>query len=252
MRRSAFSQRKESSASSTQNPGGHAAIVLHEGGFQRIDEDSVELICEAQQRRLIHKKPFRTIGNAIDISPQLFKVHANAGTQTAEEHSAGFDHAPEFFEHSQKVLIVARKVQYGGAEHHIGKTLREGHLFDPSDLKIFAGQSRAKRSRKLTYVLNRGGFFVDSEDVASAAQQVDQVATITASGIEHDHSGRNVAAQNLIEEVDVDLTELFLKIQRNLFSDAQGNQRFLNQERVRLAGCELTFPAQPESVGPAG
>jgi hypothetical protein len=52
------------------------------------------------------------------------------------------------------------------------------------------------------------------------AQQVDQVPPVTASGIEHSHARCNIPAQNLVEDIDIDLPELLLYAQgqRDTFS----------------------------------
>jgi len=64
------------------------------------------------------------------------------------------------------------------------------------------------------------GILIQCEDLASLAQQVDQVSSVAASGVEHTHTGRNVSAQNLVEDINIDLTELLLYAQgqRDTFS----------------------------------
>jgi len=52
---------------------------------------------------------------------------------------------------------------------------------------------------------------VQGEDLAPFAQQMHQVAPVAASGVEYTHAGHDVSAQNLVEYVDVYLTEVFLK-----------------------------------------
>ena len=47
--------------------------------------------------------------------------------------------------------------------------------------------------------------------IAALAQQIHQIASITASSIDHAHLRRDVAAQNLVEDVNVDAAELLLK-----------------------------------------
>jgi hypothetical protein len=39
---------------------------------------------------------------------------------------------------------------------------------------------------------------------------VDEVSSVTASGVEHAHAGTDVPAQYLVEDVDINLPELFL------------------------------------------
>ena len=61
-------------------------------------------------------------------------------------------------------------------------------------------------------VVHGCGILVDGEDLAAFAEQVDEVAAVAASGIDNGHAGLDVAAQDLIEDVDVDLAELFLDV----------------------------------------
>ena len=62
-------------------------------------------------------------------------------------------------------------------------------------------------------MLHARGILVDREDLATFAQQVNEVAPVSASGVKHAHAGLNVAAQDLIEDVDIDLAELLLNVQ---------------------------------------
>jgi hypothetical protein len=55
------------------------------------------------------------------------------------------------------------------------------------------------------------GIFIDCEDLAAGAEEMNEVAAVAASGVEDGHAGFDVAAQDLIEEVNVDLAELLLK-----------------------------------------
>jgi hypothetical protein len=41
---------------------------------------------------------------------------------------------------------------------------------------------------------------------------MDKVASIAASGIEHAHARHDIAAQDLIEDIDIDLPELLLNV----------------------------------------
>src|ERR1700733_10163446 len=56
---------------------------------------------------------------------------------------------------------------------------------------------------------------VQGKDLAALAQQMHQVAPITASGIQHPHSARNIPAKDLIEDINIDLPKLLPKIQRH-------------------------------------
>jgi len=62
-------------------------------------------------------------------------------------------------------------------------------------------------------VVNARGIMIQSKHLAPFAQEVDQIAPVTASGIEHTHAGGYVSPQNLIEDVNVNLPELLLDAQ---------------------------------------
>ena len=51
---------------------------------------------------------------------------------------------------------------------------------------------------------------VQREDLAAFAQQMNQVAPVTAAGVENPHARQDIPTQYLIEDVDIDLPELFL------------------------------------------
>jgi hypothetical protein len=51
--------------------------------------------------------------------------------------------------------------------------------------------------------------------LAPFAQQVDKVAPIPASRIQYAHPACNVAPQDLVEDVDIDLSKLLLNVQRH-------------------------------------
>jgi len=54
---------------------------------------------------------------------------------------------------------------------------------------------------------------IDGDYFAAFAHQVNQVPSETCAGIQHAHRRGDVSAQNLIEQVNVDLAELLLKCQ---------------------------------------
>jgi hypothetical protein len=85
-------------------------------------------------------------------------------------------------------------------------------LLDGADLKIFRGQVGLEGRGELADVVHGCGILVDGEDLAALAEQVDEVAPVAASGIDDGHAGLDVAAEDLIEDVDVDLAELFLDV----------------------------------------
>ena len=53
---------------------------------------------------------------------------------------------------------------------------------------------------------------VHGVDVEALAQQVDEIASAATAGVEHAHARADPAAQQLVEQVDVDVAELRLEI----------------------------------------
>ena len=60
-------------------------------------------------------------------------------------------------------------------------------------------------------LLDGGGVLVGGEDLVAFAEEVDEIATGAAAGVEDTHAGVDVAAEELVEEVDVDVAELLLE-----------------------------------------
>jgi hypothetical protein len=189
-----------------QDPGGHAAAALDDGGFEGIDQFGVSLASEGEEHGFIDKEPPGG-SDAVDAVAERLEVHADAGGETAEEESAGTQYAPEFAEHGVEVLAGAGKVQDGATEDDVGDGVGEWHLLDGSDAEVLRGCW----VREITYLVHSLGIGVDGEYFGALAQQVDEIASGAAACVEDAHGGRDVAAKNLIEEIDVDLSELFLK-----------------------------------------
>ncbi|MFP5233025.1 MAG: hypothetical protein ACLGQX_10430 [Acidobacteriota bacterium] len=54
--------------------------------------------------------------------------------------------------------------------------------------------------------------YINAEHLATMAHQVNQVPSRARAGIQHAHRRGDVPAQNLIEEVNVDLAKLLLSV----------------------------------------
>jgi len=64
-------------------------------------------------------------------------------------------------------------------------------------------------------MLHSVGVRVENRYLASRTQQVDEIASIAAASIEDAHFGGDVSTEDLIEDVDVDLSKLLLDGQRH-------------------------------------
>jgi hypothetical protein len=108
------------------------------------------------------------------------------------------------------MFFVASKMEHRVADHHIGKSVWEGHPLNQSGLKVIRGQAGRKRSGKLTKMIDSDGGLVDRKDLATFAQQMHQIPSISAAGVEDAHARGDIASQDLIEDVNINLPELLL------------------------------------------
>ena len=114
-----------------------------------------------------------------------------------------------------ELLIVAREMKHGIADDNISANASgNGIRSIAPNWKLLSGSPGPRDFEQIADVLNAVGISIQCEDVASLAQQMHEIAAVAASGIEHAHTRRNISAQNLIEDVDIDLAELFLDIHR--------------------------------------
>lgn len=115
------------------------------------------------------------------------------------------------------MLLISSEVKYRATDDNIDKGVREGYLFNGSNLKIFCRESSSQRSGKPSYVLYAIAVLIECKYLAAFAQQMDQIAPISASSIKNTHSRCDVPSQNLIEDINVDMSKLLLNIQCHAF-----------------------------------
>jgi hypothetical protein len=80
-------------------------------------------------------------------------------------------------------------------------------------------------------VINRLRVLVQRENLTAFAQQVNEIASISASSVEHAHAGADVPAQYLIEDINIDLPKLFLHGQSH--SDTFSVDRDLTKQPLK-------------------
>src|ERR1035437_9353770 len=114
--------------------------------------------------------------------------------------------------------LITRKVKHGIANYHIRKSIWKRHVFNGSDLKVPGRQPGRERSRQTANMLNTLGIGVQCKHFAAFAHQVDQVASVAAPGVEYAHGGRDIAPQDLVEDININLPELFLNAERHAAS----------------------------------
>ena len=104
------------------------------------------------------------------------------------------------------------EVQDRAADDDVGERFGKRHAFDRLVTKVAGRQLRRECLRQALYRLDRRRVAVGSEDLIAGAQQKDDVAAAAASGIEDAHARPDSPAQQLIEQVDVDVAELFAEV----------------------------------------
>ena len=60
-----------------QDPRRHAAIILHDGRLQRIDEHGIHLFDQVQEHLFVHQVPLRTVANDEAIAADSLEVHSD-------------------------------------------------------------------------------------------------------------------------------------------------------------------------------
>ncbi len=115
---------------------------------------------------------------------------ADGGGEAGEEDAAGFEGAPELGEHGVEVGFVAGEMEDGVGDDEVEMVVGEGQSFDG-----FATEVDGIRLG--------GGVLIDGEDLVSIGEEVREVASAAAAGVEDAHAGLEAAAQELIDEIDV-------------------------------------------------
>jgi hypothetical protein len=150
--------------------------------------------------------------------------HSNGRREAAEKQAVRFQYPPSALQHGGKVIIIAREVEYGATNDHIGEMVREGHSFQRLRPEVVWRQRWGETARGLHGPWVR----VDAEDLVSRGKKVVKISTETAARIEDLHAGHDAAAQDLIEQVDIDLAELLSKGRQSAISGRCGKRRRLS------------------------
>src|SRR4051812_45476761 len=103
-------------------------------------------------------------------------------------------------------------MQDGAAEYHVGKRVRERHRLDRFHAKVVCRKGGGERCGQTAGGIDCLRVGVDAVNVVPLMEEVDKVASGTAGRVEDPHTRRDPSAEELIEEVDIDLAELLMKI----------------------------------------
>jgi hypothetical protein len=147
----------------------------------------------------------------VAVAGEVLVGHADGGGETAEEEAIGLQDTPEVFEHGVEVRIVAGEVEDGAADDDVKSVVGVGEGLDGFDAEVFRGEMRGESGDESAGLRDGFGILIGAKDLVALAEEVDEIAADTAPGVEDSHAGDDVAAKDLIEEVDVDRAELLLE-----------------------------------------
>ncbi len=81
-----------------------------------------------------------------------------------------------------------------------------------STRKLSGGRAGASDRANCRDCVNRTRIRVHAKYLVTLPEQIDQITPVPTAGVEDSHPGGDASAQELIEQVDVDLSELSLEI----------------------------------------
>lgn len=110
-------------------------------------------------------------------------------------------------EHNVEVLVVAGEVEDGVAKDCVEGGGGKGEGLDGFDAEVTGREVWSEGAD----ICDGDRVLVCGEDFVAFVEEVDEIAASSAAGVEDPHAGGDVAAEELVEEVDVDLTELLLE-----------------------------------------
>ncbi len=145
------------------------------------------------------------------MAGEVLVGHADGGGEPAEEKATGLQDAPEVVQHGVEVCVVAGEVEDGAADDEIEGSVGVGDGLDGFDAEVFRGEMGSEGGGESAGLRDCFGILIGGEDLVAFAEQVDEIAAGAASGVEDSHAGHDVAAKDLVEEVDVDLAELLVE-----------------------------------------
>jgi len=184
-------------------------LVLDDGGFEGVGEAGVELAGEVEEEGFVDEVAGGAVGElgaaSFDWLDQVFD--ADGGGEAGEKDAVGFEGSPGVFEHGEEVAVVAGEVEDGAEEDYVELGVGEGHGFDGFVAEVGGGEVGGE----LAGGGDGGGVGIGGVDLVVFAEEVDEIAAVAAAGVEDVHSGSDSAAEDLIEEVDVDGAELVVE-----------------------------------------
>jgi hypothetical protein len=108
------------------------------------------------------------------------------------------------------MLLISSEVKHRAADHNVGNAIWKGHPLNRANLEVFGRNSGPEGSGQLPYMLDSFTIQVECKHLAAFTQKIYEVPSIAASSIKNAHPRCNVSSQNLVKNIDVNVSKLLL------------------------------------------
>src|SRR5947208_156238 len=144
------------------------------------------------------------ISSTIDQFDLFF--HADDGCEPREENAAVLKYAPHLPDHYLPMIFVARKVKHRATQHHIKGLACKRHSFQRLGAKVIRRQLRSKSRSELANFEYRVFQLIDTKNLISIPEQINDIPTRSTTGIQHAHPGNEPALQELVKQIDINVS----------------------------------------------
>jgi hypothetical protein len=134
--------------------------------------------------------------------------HADRRGQPAEQDTISREDPPHLGHHGFELAGILREVEDCAADHRVEVVVSEREVCESADCKIRQRQTRRGFGRSSPDPFDLSWVGVDPEHVGATPHQVFGVATASTACVEQPHVRADTAPENLIEDINIDLTEL--------------------------------------------
>ena len=109
-------------------------------------------------------------------------------------------------------MVVAGEVKNGVAEDYVREIIGDVHLLNNRDVEVTCWKVWRELGGEGADMGDGTRVGIDGEDLTACAEEVDEIAAVPAASVEDAHGRGYVSAEDLIEDIDVDLPELLLQL----------------------------------------
>ena len=191
-----------------------ARCLLDVRGLDRIDHLPAKPIGPLAQHRLVHDESIRTVGDANAPPGRADLIlQPDVRRQAREEQTVAPKHPPHLFHQLGEMRFVIDEVQHGARRSRRPCCASgQGKMRKVADLEVLRRQLRRQRGRKPAHPGIASGSASTAETLESVPEKIGQVASVAAAGVEHPAAPIEPAAEQLIEQIDIDVAELGAKL----------------------------------------